>query len=67
MKLENSNLCDTCNVIEDADHLIDDCNKYNQNRDLFKYKTLKDKKLKRILRENSPEGLNCLIDFKKNK
>jgi hypothetical protein len=63
MKLEPSNLCDTCNVIEDADHLIDDCNKFKHNRDLPKYKTLKEKKLKGILRENSLEGLNCLIDF----
>lgn len=32
MKIETTNLCDTCNLIEDAEHIITKCTKFNNVR-----------------------------------
>jgi hypothetical protein len=59
----DTNLCDQCDKIEDAEHLLDKCSKFNTQRNLPEFQTIKNKKFKEILKENTHEGLNCLIKF----
>lgn len=37
MKIEDSNLCPDCNVIENAEHIITQCTKFNNIRNKYKY------------------------------
>lgn len=48
MKFEDTNICDTCNIIEDAKHIIENCSKHNNFRS--KYTQIGKKGLENILR-----------------
>lgn len=48
MKIEQTNLCDTCNVVENAEHVITKCIKFNSIRSKYKLLYLFD--FKNILR-----------------
>lgn len=51
MRIENTNLCETCNVVENAEHIILTCTKYNTIR--LKYKTLSTQNYTSILRNEN--------------
>lgn len=61
IKIENNNNCDTCNVVEDATHIIEKCKKYERTRK--KFKLLSNKKLADILKENVNGELKEICRF----
>jgi hypothetical protein len=64
MKLETSDEFTMCGTLENAEHLIDYCKKFNHIRNRTEYTELKEKKIKNnIERRNIRRGLKCLLKF----
>lgn len=61
MKFEDNNICDTCNTIENATHIVNNCNKHNTIRS--KYTSIQTKGLTVILKDNVEKELQELIQF----
>lgn len=64
MKKVNDNICMTCNVLEDSEHVIITCNQYNTNR--AKYKALQgNKTLTEILTNEKQDEYEQICAFLK--
>lgn len=61
IKVENNNICEKCNIKQDSEHIISKCKNFENNRQ--KYKTLLNKKLQEILKENKLNELIEICDF----
>lgn len=61
MKIEDNNLCNTCNTKENAIHIIDSCTKFNTIR--HKYKIICEKGLKEILKSGKDKEMLEIVKF----
>lgn len=61
MKLEDNNICNTCNVQENSSHIIDTCTQYNTNRQ--QYTNICKKGLLNILKDAKENELQEIANF----